>query len=67
MKREIPEPSGHKLHNALEGSTPLRRVYGNDCGQPRQANNHSAGWTRVLAWMQSFVEEGETVDARKAV
>jgi hypothetical protein len=42
-------------------------VYGNDCGQPQQANSHSAGWTRVLAWMQSFVEEGETVDTRKAV
>ena len=32
-----------------------------------QAVNHSQGWTRVLVWMQAFVENGETVDTRKPV
>jgi hypothetical protein len=29
--------------------------------------SHSQGWTRVLAWVQAFVEKGETVDTRKPV
>jgi uncharacterized protein YndB with AHSA1/START domain len=30
------------------------------------ARSHAQGWTRVLGWMQAFVEKGETVDSRKA-
>jgi hypothetical protein len=26
-----------------------------------------ASWTRVLGWVQAFVERGETVDTRKPV
>lgn len=33
-------------------------------GHPEHAKNHGQGWTRVLAWMQVFVERGETVDSR---
>jgi uncharacterized protein YndB with AHSA1/START domain len=29
-----------------------------------QAKSHGEGWTRVLGWMQSFVETGGTVDTR---
>jgi len=32
---------------------------------PNEALDHAHGWTRVLAWMQAFVEKGETVDTRK--
>ena len=31
---------------------------------PKEALNHAQGWTRVLAWMQAFVEKGETLDTR---
>jgi uncharacterized protein YndB with AHSA1/START domain len=34
-------------------------------GAPEQARSHSEGWTRVLGWMQAFVENGETVETRK--
>jgi uncharacterized protein YndB with AHSA1/START domain len=31
---------------------------------PEACANHAQGWTRVLGWMQAFVETGETVDTR---
>ena len=33
-------------------------------GAPKSAFDHSQGWTRVLAWMQGFVEAGATADSR---
>jgi uncharacterized protein YndB with AHSA1/START domain len=33
-------------------------------GHGEHAKNHAQGWIRVLAWMQAFVEKGETVDTR---
>jgi len=35
-------------------------------GNVEQAQDHSIGWTRVLGWMQAFVEKGETVDTRSS-
>jgi uncharacterized protein YndB with AHSA1/START domain len=35
-------------------------------GDAKAAADHGQGWTRVLGWMQAFVENGETVDTRKA-
>jgi len=35
-------------------------------GAPQAAKGHAEGWQRVLGWMQSFVEHGETVDTRAA-
>ncbi|MGH9504420.1 MAG: SRPBCC family protein [Terriglobales bacterium] len=35
-------------------------------GNLEQAKGHSDGWIRVLGWMQSFVEEGKTIDTRPA-
>jgi uncharacterized protein YndB with AHSA1/START domain len=32
---------------------------------PKAAAGHAQGWTRVLGWLQGFVEQGETVDSRK--
>jgi len=34
---------------------------------PKAAIEHAQGWARVLAWMQAFVERGETVESRKPV
>jgi uncharacterized protein YndB with AHSA1/START domain len=36
-------------------------------GAPQDAKAHSDGWARVLAWMQGFVEKGETVATRPAL
>jgi uncharacterized protein YndB with AHSA1/START domain len=36
-------------------------------GYPESCASHGYGWTRVLSWMQAFVEKGETVDTRPAV
>jgi uncharacterized protein YndB with AHSA1/START domain len=33
-------------------------------GHADAAKSHAQGWERVLAWMQAFVEKGETVDTR---
>jgi uncharacterized protein YndB with AHSA1/START domain len=33
-------------------------------GDFAQAKSHGEGWTRVLGWMQAFVETGATVDTR---
>lgn len=33
---------------------------------PDGAKNYGGGWPRVLAWMQAFVERGETVETRSA-
>jgi uncharacterized protein YndB with AHSA1/START domain len=35
-------------------------------GNMEAAKNHGQGWTRVLSWMQAFVEHGETVQTRVA-
>src|SRR5439155_3819556 len=33
-------------------------------GNLEQAKGHSIGWTKVLGWMQAFLEKGETVNTR---
>jgi len=33
-------------------------------GDAAAANGHSEGWKRVLGWLHSYAEKGETVDAR---
>jgi uncharacterized protein YndB with AHSA1/START domain len=35
-------------------------------GNLAQAKSHGDGWIRVLGWMQTFVEEGKTIDTREA-
>ena len=34
-------------------------------GDAKAVSGHSQGWLRVLGWMQSFLENGETVDTRQ--
>jgi len=34
-------------------------------GDQQACAGHAQGWTRVLGWMQAFVEKGETIDSRK--
>lgn len=33
-------------------------------GNLQSAQDHSRGWTRVLGWLQAFVETGATIDSR---
>ena len=35
-------------------------------GDEELAMGHSLGWTKVLGWLQAYVEEGATVDSRNA-
>ena len=59
------------VHN-LQGSGPRRAGTGTlvkirhegFAGDFAQAKAHGEGWTRVLGWMQAFVETGVTVDTR---
>ncbi len=44
--------------------TILKLTHTGFAGNAEQAKNHSIGWTQVIAWVQSFVEKGETVDTR---
>jgi uncharacterized protein YndB with AHSA1/START domain len=46
-----------------KGGTHLTIRHSGFAGHP-EAKNHAQGWTRVLAWMQAFVEEGQTIDSR---
>ena len=65
------EPRG--MHN-LQHSGPHRAGTGTFvkvrqqgfAGAQKEALDHAKGWTRVLGWMQAFLEKGETVDTRLA-
>jgi uncharacterized protein YndB with AHSA1/START domain len=47
------------------GTGTLVKVRQEGFGEAHQsAVEHSKGWTRVLGWMQAFVEDGKTVDTR---
>jgi hypothetical protein len=45
--------------------TSVRLRHSGFAGNQKAAQDHGEGWKRVLAWMQAFVESGETVDSRK--
>ena len=47
------------------GGTLLKIRHAGLAQDPEGAKNYGGGWPRVLAWMQAFVERGETVDTRK--
>jgi uncharacterized protein YndB with AHSA1/START domain len=48
------------------GGTLLKLTHSGFAGKPEAFKGHYQGWTRVLGWMQAFVERGETVDSRPA-
>ena len=64
----------HEVHG-LQASGPrkmgtgtiVRVLHTGFAGDTKAASDHGHGWTRVLGWMQAFVERGETVDTRKPV
>ena len=34
---------------------------------PQAAKGHAEGWTRVLGWMQAYLEDGKTIEDRPAL
>lgn len=48
------------------GGTLVRLSHSGFAGNVQAAHGHSQGWSRVLVWMEAFVESGRTVDTRAA-
>jgi len=57
-------PSGPKRAGT---GTKLTIRHDGFAGAPQQAKGHAEGWTRVVGWMQAFVEKGIKIDDRPAV
>jgi len=49
---------------AHSGGTLVRLSHSGFAGNIQAAKDHGRGWSRVLVWMQAFVENGRTVDTR---
>ena len=64
--RELHGLSGRGPHSPGTG-TLVRIRHEGFAGNAKIALDHESGWKRVLLWMQSFLETGETVDTREAV
>jgi len=48
-----------------EGGTLVKLQHSGFAKQPEVSKHYSGGWPTVLAWMQAYVETGETVETRK--
>jgi len=55
------------LEESGEGTTARLRHSGFGALGGEHAKNHYQGWIRVIAWMQAFVERGETVETRPQI
>jgi uncharacterized protein YndB with AHSA1/START domain len=51
---------------ARNGGTLVRLSHSGFAENVQAAKDHSQGWSRVLVWMEAFVEDGRTVDTRAA-
>jgi uncharacterized protein YndB with AHSA1/START domain len=65
--REVHGLQHHGPQKVGTGTVVKIRHSGFAATAPKESVNHAQGWTRVLAWVQAFVEKGETVDRRKPV
>ncbi len=52
---------------SVPGGTQVNLRHSGFQALPDAARDHAQGWSRVLAWMQAYVEKGETLDTRKAL
>ena len=57
----------HRGPQKMGTGTVVKIHHSGFAGFPDAAKGHSLGWTRVLAWMEAFIETGETVDTRPPV
>jgi uncharacterized protein YndB with AHSA1/START domain len=46
------------------GGTRVKIQHSGFQGNLQSAKDHGQGWTRVLGWMQAFLESGKTIDNR---
>jgi len=49
------------------GGTLVKIHHSGFAGQPAAAQDHYQGWTRVLGWIQAYVEKSETIETRPGV
>ena len=54
------------VHAERAGATLVKIRQEGFAGAPEAAANHSEGWKRVLGWLHSYLEKGETLDTRVA-
>ncbi|HUK23348.1 MAG TPA: SRPBCC domain-containing protein [Terriglobales bacterium] len=70
VRWELEPHSMHTLQHSgparVGTGTLLKLRHSGFAGNLEVANEHGSGWTRVLGWMQAFVEKGETVETRVA-
>ena len=68
VRWELQPHSVHGLQHAgprkMGMGTVVRLRHEGFADASKAAFEHAQGWKRVLGWMQSFVENGETVDTR---
>ncbi len=64
--RELPTTVVRWELEAHKGGTLVKLRHSGFTENVEAAKDHSQGWTRVLGWMQGFVEAGTTVDTRAA-
>jgi uncharacterized protein YndB with AHSA1/START domain len=68
VRWELHPQSVHGLHpngpQRAGTGTLVKIQHSGFAGHPEQAQSHGQGWERVLSWMQSFVEKGQTIDTR---
>lgn len=64
--RELPTTVVRWELEAHKGGTLVKLSHSGFTGNLQAAKDHSQGWTRVLVWMEAFVEDGATVDTRAA-
>jgi uncharacterized protein YndB with AHSA1/START domain len=64
--RELPTTTVRWELQAYKDGTLVKLTHSGFAGHADAARDHSQGWTRVLVWMEAFVEDGATVETRAA-
>ncbi len=64
--RELPTTVVRWELLAHKGGTLVKLSHRGFAGHAEAAKDHSQGWTRVLVWLEAFVEDGATIENRAA-
>lgn len=64
--RKLPTTTVRWELQAYKGGTLVKLTHSGFAGHVDAAQDHSQGWTRVLVWMEAFVEDGATIETRAA-
>jgi uncharacterized protein YndB with AHSA1/START domain len=67
VRWELEAQNEHGLHSGdprARAGTLLRIRHEGFGGNTTVAQDHTQGWQRVLGWLQSFAEKGETIESR---